>query len=167
LHPVERQDDPALFFEEGLQAGVIRKTQGEEFFVAVEQIGNTALAKGHVALLEKLMYLRDASMRLVARGSYEGDHVQSALGLWESEGSLFPGAYGMFEGRAVRLATLPDGQPQVQDAFQGEEASVCVIGDPHGMTAFPAVEPGRFQSSLHRRVRLGMVSGHDDALRKK
>ncbi len=66
LEPINGQDDMPLLREAVPQTGLVRETQGEQFFVALQQIGDGARRDDDVEVLEGLVDFRDRAMLAVA-----------------------------------------------------------------------------------------------------
>ena len=66
LETIESKDDMALPREDALQPALVSKAQSEQFFVALQKIGDGALGNSNRALLQHSMDFGDAAMIAVA-----------------------------------------------------------------------------------------------------
>ncbi len=67
LQPIERQNDPALRGQEVLQGAALHQPGGQQFIIAVEQVGDAALRNGDTPGREVGVDLGHAAMLAVAQ----------------------------------------------------------------------------------------------------
>ena len=79
LQPVDRQDHVALLREALGELRVVGETQGEEFLVAGEQVGDGALGNGDALVEQGLMDLGNRAMVAEAQAANAGDDVEAEL----------------------------------------------------------------------------------------
>ncbi len=134
LETVESQDDVTLLLEDSLEAGLVSQTQSEQFFVALKQIGDSALGDGNMALLERPMNFRDGAMLAVAERADESDDVKAELAVWQGPGTFLFGTNGLAVTAAGRIVAAADAHGQSSDMLKGGDGARGVVASPEGAT---------------------------------
>jgi hypothetical protein len=110
LQSINGHNDMALLLEAVLEAVLISEAQSEEFFVALQQIGDGAGSDGDVQVLECLVDLWDRAMFTVAQRANVGNHIEAEFAMGQRPGALFFGANGVMVARTGRVGAAQDGQ---------------------------------------------------------
>jgi hypothetical protein len=104
---------------------------GEQFVVAVEQIGDGALGDRHPALAQGGMDLGHGAVVAVAQRAHERDDVETELVLGESQSSLGLGSVGLMVARTVRDLAAPHLQAHTHRAGQRYQGAAVLVADAH------------------------------------
>ena len=95
LQAVEGQDDPVLSAQLPAQVLRIAEPGGQNFVVAIEQVGHAALGDGHAAITQDRVDLRHRAMIAVAQGADHCHHVEAGLLLSQRQGAFGLRAVGL------------------------------------------------------------------------
>mgnify|MGYP001025589054 CR=1 FL=1 len=104
---------------------------GEQFVVAVEQIGDGALGDRHPALAQGGMDLGHGAVVAVAQRAHERDDVETELVLGESQSSLGLGSVGLMVARTVLGLAAPHLQAHTHRAGQRHQGAAVLVADAH------------------------------------
>jgi hypothetical protein len=110
LQPIQPQDDAALLCQEPAQMAAVGQRGGEQFVVAVEQIGDGALGDRHPALAQGGMDLGHGAVVAVAQRAHERDDVETELVLRQHERALGLRPVGPVVADAGRVLAAADPQ---------------------------------------------------------
>ena len=129
LQAVDAEDDLARAGEDPAEPAVVGEGRGEEFVVAVEEVGDGPLGHGHVAIDEVVSDLGYGAVLRIAESPDQGDDVEPELVVREREASFGLGPVGPLAGGAAGGVAAPDGEAEAGDAAEGvERAPVGVVG---------------------------------------
>jgi hypothetical protein len=134
LEAVQSQDDVALLLEELLEASLVGEAQSEQFFVAFEQVGDSALGDSNVALLERAMDFGDGAMLAVAQHTDESDDVKAELAVGECPGAFLLRTNGLAVTRAGWIVAAADAEGQAGDMLKSGDGARGVVASPEGAT---------------------------------
>src|SRR5262249_15047578 len=136
---VDGQDNPALRGKQALQATAVGQGDGQQFIVAVQQVGDGAFRDGQAAGHEVLVDFGDGAVLGIAEGADVGQDVQAELVLRQRVAALGLGTIGLQIARALPLVAAADVQDEAGQAPErGDSAAVTVVG-PHALPAGGAV----------------------------
>ena len=134
LETIQSQDDVTLLFEELLETGLIGKAQREQFFVALQKVGDGALGNGNATLLQRTVDLGNGAMLAVAQGPNQGDDVKTKLAVGQSPGAFLFWANGLAVTRARGIVAAADAQGQAGDMLKGRDGASGVVASPERAT---------------------------------
>ena len=135
LQAIDGQDDAALLGEQAAESAVVGQRDGEQFVVAVQEVGDGAFGDVQAAAAQGLVDLGDAAVFGVAEAADEGDDVEAELVLGQGVEALGFGAVGLAVAAAVGVVAAADVQEQADQSSEGGDgASVAVVG-PEGPSA--------------------------------
>ena len=160
LQAVERQDDRWLLDQPLAEPGPIREPHGDQFLVAVHQVGDRPLADCQPTGHEFPMDLRDTAMVRIATGADEGNHIEPKLGVWQNERAFRLRPVGPAIPLTSAVGTGPDLQGAGNESGEGGDGAVVRVGNPEGTTTDPAVVTAGCQVTLLGRFRAGTSAGH-------
>src|SRR6266571_7412488 len=120
---------------------MIRYAQGDQFLVALHQIGHTALV---------------AKTKL----PNQGNHFQAEFAMRQRPAPFFFRPVGLVKARTVGLDTLTYDQSQLPQTRKGAHRAMTVIGHPQWLTTLLTVLLERGQCFLMRRLRTRSSSRH-------
>src|SRR5437588_11279968 len=103
LQPIDGQDHVSLLLQACLDALLIRETQGHQFFIALHQIGHTALRNTNATCLKRLMHLRHTAMFPEAKLPNQRNHLQAKLAVWQRPVPFLLWSVGLMETRTTWL----------------------------------------------------------------
>src|SRR5713226_5001882 len=118
-----------------LDALVIRHAQRHQFFIALHQIGDTALRDAHPTHQQHAMHLRHTAVFAKAPPPNQSNHLQAKFAVWQRPASLFFGAVCYMIARALRLDTATHHHGQFPEAIQLGHGAMAVIAHPQQLTA--------------------------------
>src|SRR4051812_28244894 len=151
LKTVDRQNDPALALQRRAM-GRRPSRGGDQFVVALEQVGHAAFADRHAAPGQLLMDLWDAAMLAIAQGAGQRDHVQAELMLRQRQrGFPFRPPRLMVSPTGSGL-TAPDPQAHPNQTPQRHNGPMVAVADPHHPSALRTGDMDRNQDLLVRRL---------------
>ena len=101
LQPIDRENHTPLLLQPLLDALVIHHAQGDEFFIALHQIGHTAFRDAHPTAQQRTMHLGHATVLAKALGAHGGDDVKADLAMGQRIAALLFGTVGPTEQRAA------------------------------------------------------------------
>src|SRR6266516_1150867 len=104
--------------------------QGDQFFIALHQIGDTALRDAHPTSQQHAMHLRHTAVLPKAPAANQGNHLQAEFPMWQRPASLFFGTVGHMIARTLRLHTATDYNRQLPEAIQLGHRAMAVIAYP-------------------------------------
>ncbi len=133
--PINSQNDVALLLQALLEARLVGEAQGNQLFVALQEVENGPGSNGNLALLQVAIELWDAAVVPVAQRAEMSDHVKAKLAMRQGPSAFFLGAIGVLRARAVRIVTLNDGQSEAADALKGGNGAAGRGGHPQGAVA--------------------------------
>ena len=139
LQPVERQDDRRLLDQPLSEPGPIREPHGDQFLVAVHQVGDRPLADCQPTGHEFPMDLRDTARVSRATGADEGNHSEPKLGVRQNERAFRLRPVGPAVPLTSAVGTGPDLQGAGNESGEGGDGAVVRVGNPEGTTTDPAV----------------------------
>src|SRR6266699_6039805 len=128
--PGSRQDDVSLLLQACLDALLIRDAQGHQFFIALHQIGHTALRNTNATCLKRLMHLRHTAMFPEAPLTNQRNHLQAKFAVWQRPASFLLWSVGLMEARTTWLNTLTHNQGQSPQTRQHGDRAMAVMGHP-------------------------------------
>jgi hypothetical protein len=131
LQAIQGQDDPALPFQHPPQPARVGQAGGEQFVIAVEQVGNAALGDLHPARAQGGVDLRHAAVLTVAQHPDQGDDVQPELLLRQRQRALRLRPIGTMKTRAALVLAAADLQPQPHRAGQHHQMAAVLISQLH------------------------------------
>jgi len=76
-HSIQGQDDPSLLLEPRFDPFLIRQAQGDQFLIAVHQMGHTAQRNADPACHQGLMHFWHTAMLPKTKLPNQGNHVQA------------------------------------------------------------------------------------------
>jgi hypothetical protein len=135
LQTIKGEDDMALLLEELFEAGRLREMQREQFFVALQEVGDGARSNGDVQVLEGFVDLGDGAMLTVAQRANVGNHIQTEFAMRQSPSALFFGTNGQMVARTGRVGAAQDGQGQAGDIVEGGDGALGLVEVPQATTA--------------------------------
>src|SRR5207244_10021515 len=98
-----------------LDARLIRHTQGHQLFIALHQIGHTALRNTDATCLKRLVPLRYTAMFPEAPLTDQGNHFQAKLAMRQRPAPFFFRSIPLMKARTGRLDTLTHNEGQLPD----------------------------------------------------
>ncbi len=141
LEAIEGQDDLPLRCESFLEAGMIGQTEGDQLFVALDKVGDSALRQGNAARKQVLVDLANTAMLSVTQGADECDHIEAEFAVRERPASFFFRPVGVMKaGTGWRDATA-DVERQPVDPGQGRDRAAGVVDGPQRTVAVRAAGP--------------------------
>jgi hypothetical protein len=108
---------------------VIVQPQADQFFVALEEMGDRTLRNGDAAVPEDSMDFRDAVVVGVAEGTDKRDDVEAELAMGQGPGAFCLGTIRLAGARTACCATSSDDEVEATDVVQGRDGAGGVIGD--------------------------------------
>jgi hypothetical protein len=145
LQAIDGQDDPLLPLQEPPQPLGVRRGQGAEFVIALEQVGHRALRDDDVAAAQFLMNLGDAAMLGVAEAADQSDDIEAELVVGQGEVWFGLRAVGPVIAGTVSLGTAADLERQARDGVQRGDGAVIGLGEVEAVTTLGATDRHRFQ----------------------
>src|ERR671926_1383456 len=133
LQPIQGQEHPALASQNGPQPLIVAQRHGQQLLVALQQVGDAALADHHAPLAQGAVDLRHAAVLAMAKRAYERDHVQAELMLGERNGAFLLGPMGAVAIRAGGALATADLEAQPHRPVQGDHGAAVLITDAHGL----------------------------------
>ena len=91
---------------------------GDQFIVALEQVGHATLADRHAAPAQLLVDFRNAAVLTVAQGADQRDHVQAELVLRQRQGGFPLRPPCLMIAHTVPILAAPDLQAHPNQAPQ-------------------------------------------------
>ncbi len=134
MEPVNGQNNVTLLLEEVLETGLISEAQREQFFVALQQIGDGALGDSNMTLVQEAMDFRDGAMLAVAQRADEGDDVKAKFAVGQGPGTFLFRTDGLAVTWAGRIVAAADAQGQASDMLKGGNGSSGVVASPERTT---------------------------------
>src|SRR5437764_1233393 len=104
LQPIQRQNHLLLVREPLLQPLLIGQMQREEFFIAIELIGDGARGHFESSSHQFLMNLWDTALLLIAQGTHQRNDIQSELPVWQRPSPFFFWTRGLVIAWTRRIA---------------------------------------------------------------
>ncbi len=117
LQSVNRQDHTPLLLQPFLDALVIRYPQGDQFFVALHQIGDTALRDADPPCQQGPMHLRHAAVFAKAKAPNQSNHFQAKCAVRQRPSPFFFGTVSHMVAWALRLHTATHHHRQLPEAI--------------------------------------------------
>src|SRR5262249_11580149 len=139
LQAVDGQDDPARPGPQPLQPAVVAEGHRQQLVVAVQQVGDGALADGQPAAGAVGVDRGHRAAKGVAEGADQGDDVEPELVAGQGEAALGLGAVGPVVGGAAGVAAAADGEVQPGEAVQGGDGAAVGVIRPQQSAAVRAV----------------------------
>jgi len=135
LQTIQRQDHPPLLCQQPAQPIAVAQRRGQQFVVAVEQVGHAPLGDRHPPLAQHPVDLRHAAVVAMAQHPGQCDDVQPELvpGQRHRAFRLRPVGMGLTHA-AIRLAA-PDLQPKPHRAGQCHQRAIILVADAHERAA--------------------------------
>ena len=130
LKTVESQDDVTLLFEDILETGRLCQSQSEQFFVALQKIGDGARRDGKMTLLEGAMDFGNAAMFAVAQGTDERDDVETKFAVGQGPCSFLFRTNRQTMTWAGRIVAAADAQGQASDMLKRGDGAGGVVASP-------------------------------------
>jgi hypothetical protein len=130
LQPVDGQDHAAGGGRHPPEPPGVRQGPGEQFVVAVQEVGDGAEAEGHAAAGEFGMDLGDAAVLGVPQGADQGDDVEPEIVFREGEVTLLLGSEWYAAARAERGSAAADLEPEPDHAAEGGDGPLGHIRRP-------------------------------------
>ena len=115
LQPIQRQDHLLLSLEPLLEPLGIRQMQRQQFFIAIELIGDRALCHHHSSLQEFLVDLRDTALLSVAQHSHQRNHIQPEFSMWQGPCPFFLRTRGLVVAGTLPIAAAIHFEGQTRD----------------------------------------------------
>jgi hypothetical protein len=81
LQAIERQNHVALLLQPGFDAFLVGDAQGDQFLIAMHQMGHAAQGDGDASCLQGLMHFRYTAMLPEAPLANQGNDVQAKLAM--------------------------------------------------------------------------------------
>ena len=136
------------------------EVETHQFLIALDQVGDAALAHGHPARTERLVDLGDAAMLTEAEGPDQGDHVQPDLPMRQGVGAFLLRAVRLPGTWTAEAAAPPHLQAQPQHTLQRVDRAFLPVHCPEGAGA-TATRAALSNERLPARGRwLGLATGH-------
>ncbi len=151
----------ALLRQAVLETGLVSEAQGEQFFVALQQIGDGARRDGDVEVVEGLVDLRDGAMLAVAQGADVGNHIETKLAMWQCPSALFLRTNGQMVARTGRIGTAHDGDAQASDILKGGDGALGLVEAPQAAVAGRTLLALGEQAQRSSDRRAFGTAGHD------
>src|SRR5918911_236108 len=133
LQPIQGQEHPALASQNGSQPLIVAQRHGQQLLVALQQVGDTALADHHAPLAQGAVDLRHAAVLAMAKRAHERDHVQGELMLGERNSAFRLGPMGAVALRAGGALATADLEAQPHRPVQGDHGAAVLVADSHGL----------------------------------
>src|ERR671929_361600 len=133
LQPIQGQEHPALASQNGSQPLIVAQRHGQQLLVALQQVGDAALADHHAPLAQGAVDLRHAAVLAMAKRAHARDHVQGELMLGERNGAFRLGPMGAVALRAGGALATADLEAQPHRPVQGDHGAAVLITDAHGL----------------------------------
>ena len=130
LEAVESQDDMTLLLEELLETGLVSQAQSEQFFVALEQVGDGALGNSNMTFLKGAMDFGDTAMLAVAQRADERDDVKAEFAVGQGPCTFLFRANGLAVTGARRIVAAADAQGQASDMLECGNRAGSVVASP-------------------------------------
>ena len=143
LEPVDGQDHPAGLGRDRLEPGGVRARQGRQFVVAIQGVADVPLADCDAAADQLGVDLRDAAVLGVAGSADQGDDVEAALVLRQDIPPLRLGSEANAMARALRVAAAADLEPEPDQALEGDDGPLRLVGGPEPPAAGGTIPDGR------------------------
>ena len=154
LQAVDGQDDPPGLRRDGRQALGVRARQGQQLVVAVQEVADAADADRHAAAGQFGVDLGDAAVLGVAEHADQGDDVEAEFVLGQGEAPLLLGPEAGLVAGALGIAAAADLEPEPDEALQGHDGPLGLVGRPERPATGGAVPRVR-GSSMVRSGRAG------------
>src|SRR5438309_6430956 len=122
--------DYFLLLQSRLDSVLIRDAQGHHFFIALHQIGHTALRNTNATCLKRLMHLRNTAMFPEAPLTNQRNHLQAKLAVWQRPAPFLLWSVGLMETRTTWLNTLTHHQSQSPQTREREDRAMAVMCHP-------------------------------------
>ena len=135
LETINGQDDMPLLREALLETGLVSEAQGEQFFVARQEIGDRAWSDGDMLLLESGVDFGDGAVLTVAQGADVGNHIQAEFAMRQCPGTLFFGADGQMVVRTGWIGTAQDGDGEAGVIVEGGDRALRLVEVPQAAIA--------------------------------
>jgi hypothetical protein len=132
LEAVDGQDHSPGGGRDSVQPSCIGARQGEQFVIAIEEVGDGPLADGDAAAGELGVDLRDAAVLGVSESADQGDDVETELVMRQSKSAFLLGAEADAPALALGVATAAELEVQSHDAFECDDGSSWLGGRPEG-----------------------------------
>src|ERR671932_814557 len=133
LQPIHGQKHPSLARHNGPSPVIVAPRHGQHLLVALQQVGDAALADHHAPFAQGVVDLRHAAVLAVAKRAHERDHVQAELMLGERNGAFLLGPMGAVALRAGGALATADLEAQPHRPVQGDHGAAVLIADAHGL----------------------------------
>src|SRR3954454_4702718 len=133
---------------------------GDQFIVALEQVGHAALADRHAAPAQLLVDLRDAAVLTVAQGADQRDHLQPELVLRQRQSGFRLRPPRLMIASTAPILAAPNLQAQANQAPQRHDRPTVAVADPHRPPTLRTGRPERNQDLLACRLHTAPTPGH-------
>ena len=160
LQAIEGEQHAPLFLQALPEAALIGQPQRQQLVVALHEVRHGALGDIDPAGAERLMELRDRSMRRVALAPEPGNDVEAELAMGERPPALFFRPIGPVKECARASFTAPDLDCEVDQPVQRRYGARVVIGDPQRPTTRLTAGPQRLQQPVDGRSEVAFSLGH-------
>ncbi len=164
LQAVDGQDDAALRGQQPAQAAGVGQGDGQQFVVALQEVGDRPLGDGQAPGDQVLVDLGDGAVLGVAEGAEVGDDVQAELVLGQGVAALGLGPVGLQVAWAVGGVAAADVEHQPCQAQQGDDGAVVPVVGPHPSVAGGAVLVQGVQVLGEGGFGAGRLPGHGKLL---
>src|ERR687886_1375735 len=164
LQPVQCQEHPALASQNGSQPLIVAQRHGQQLLVALQQVGDAALADHHAPLAQGAVDLRHAAVLAMAKRAHERDHVQAEFMLGERNGAFLLGPMHVVAKQAGGALATADLEPQPHRAVQGNHGAAVLVADAHGPAASRTLTSRAEERAFLLRLGSSLPAGHHHLL---
>ena len=160
LEAIERQDHLALRAEERPEPLVIGQAERDQFLIAVDEVGDSALRQGNAAGEQALVDFGHAAMLSIAQPADERDDIEAEFAMWERPGTFFLRAIGLMKAGAGGGDAAADVERQAVDPRQGGNGALRIVDGPKRSLALGAASTHRLEQLLMSRGRATSAARH-------
>ena len=135
LEASESQDDPPLRLGKAPETRRVLEGEGDQFIIALQEIGDRTGREGHPTLDQRVMDCRNTTVGPRASGTNAGEDSEAKLMLGQGQTPFCCGPGGFPPLRTRRMEAAPPLEEAAHDGLQSRDGAVVVIGGPHGRPA--------------------------------